>query len=52
MPCMKCPNGKWKYGEHGNCQFNSKKHCRKAEIAIIIKKKLKEAKDEFFKQKK
>ena len=34
MPCIKCSNGKWKYGEHGNCQFDTLKSCRAAEAAI------------------
>lgn len=34
MPCIKCNNGKWKYGEHGNCQFDTLKACREAEQAI------------------
>jgi hypothetical protein len=36
MPCIKCSNGKWKYGEHGNCQFDTLKACRAAEAAIHI----------------
>jgi hypothetical protein len=31
---MKCSNGKYKYGEHGNCQFDTLKACREAEQAI------------------
>jgi len=34
MPCFKCSNGKWKYGENGNCQFDTLKACREAEQAI------------------
>lgn len=34
MPCYKCSNGKWKYGEHGNCQFDTLAACREAEQAI------------------
>lgn len=38
MPCYKCSNGKWKYGQNGNCQFDTKEDCKKAEIAINIQK--------------
>ena len=34
MPCIKCANGKYKYGERGNCQFDTLKACRAAEAAI------------------
>ncbi len=34
MPCIKCPNGKWKYGERGRCQFDTKEKCEKAQAAI------------------
>ena len=34
MPCYKCSNGKYKYGEHGNCQFDTLSKCREAEQAI------------------
>ena len=37
MPCMKCSNGKWKYGEHGNCQFDTLADCKAAAAAIHIK---------------
>ena len=36
MPCLKCSNGKWRYGEHGKCVFDTYEECRRAEIAIII----------------
>jgi len=36
MPCMKCSNGKWKYGEHGNCQFDTLSACHAAAAAIHI----------------
>jgi len=36
MPCMKCANGKWKYGEHGNCQFDTLEACKAAAAAIHI----------------
>lgn len=34
MPCMKCNNGKWKYGRGGKCVFKTKALCEKAEAAI------------------
>ncbi len=34
MPCFKCSNGKYKYGERGNCQFDTLKACQAAEAAI------------------
>lgn len=36
MPCIKCANGKWKYGEHGNCQFDTLSACKAAAAAIHI----------------
>jgi hypothetical protein len=33
---MKCANGKWKYGEHGNCQFDTLAACKAAAAAIHI----------------
>ena len=33
---MKCSNGKWKYGEHGNCQFDTLAACKAAAAAIHI----------------
>ena len=34
MPCYKCNNGKYKYGERGRCQFDTLEACRAAEAAI------------------
>lgn len=34
MPCYKCSNGKYKYGQNGNCQFDTLEACHKAEQAI------------------
>lgn len=34
MPCYKCNNGKWKYGENGRCQFDTLAACQAAEAAI------------------
>jgi hypothetical protein len=36
MPCKRCPDGKWKYGDKGRCQFDTLEKCRKAEAAIHI----------------
>ena len=37
MPCMKCANGKWKYGERGRCVFDTLAACKAAAAAIHIK---------------
>jgi len=34
MPCYKCNNGKYKYGERGRCQFDTLEACQAAERAI------------------
>lgn len=34
MPCYKCSNGKYKYGERGRCQFDTLERCEAAERAI------------------
>jgi hypothetical protein len=31
---MRCSNGKYKYGEHGNCNFDTLAKCQEAEQAI------------------
>jgi len=36
MPCMQCSNGKYKYGQHGNCQFDTLAKCEAAAAAIHI----------------
>lgn len=36
MPCMKCANGKWKYGEGGKCVFDTLAACKAAAAAIHI----------------
>ena len=36
MPCMRCSNGKYKYGEHGDCMFDTLAKCRAAAAAIHI----------------
>ena len=38
MPCMKCNNGKYKYGEGGRCQFDTLAACEAAAAAIHIQK--------------
>jgi len=30
MPCTKCENGKYKWGKTGECKYNSKEECEKA----------------------
>ena len=30
MPCTKCDNEKWKWGENGECKYDSKEACEKA----------------------
>ena len=34
MPCIKCNNGKWKYGKKGKCQFDTLEKCKDAAAAI------------------
>jgi hypothetical protein len=34
MPCYKCNNGKYKYGQRGRCQFDTLSACEAAERAI------------------
>ena len=29
MPCKECNNGKWKWGDTGSCQYDSKEECEK-----------------------
>ena len=36
---MKCSNGKWKYGLHGSCVFDTLAACKAAAAAIHIKPK-------------
>jgi hypothetical protein len=36
MPCMKCANGKYKYGEHGKCVYDTLAACKRAAAAIHI----------------
>ena len=30
MPCTKCENGKYKWGKTGECKYDSKEECEKA----------------------
>ena len=30
MPCYECENGKWRFGETGECQYDSKLDCETA----------------------
>lgn len=39
MPCMKCANGKYKYGEHGKCVYDTLAECKRAAAAIHIQDK-------------
>ena len=34
MPCIKCSDGKWKYGEDGKCQYDTLEKCKEVEAAI------------------
>lgn len=34
MPCYKCNNNKYKYGEKGRCVFDTLESCKAAERAI------------------
>ena len=36
MPCMKCSNGKYKYGAGGDCVFDTLETCHQAAAAIHI----------------
>jgi hypothetical protein len=36
MPCIKCSNGKYKYGEQGSCVFDTLAKCKAAAAAIHI----------------
>ena len=44
MPCVKCSNGKWRFGS-SKCMYTSKKNCQKAEAAYYANKE-KEEKNE------
>ena len=42
MPCMKCSNGKYKYGQRGRCVFDTLEQCERAAVAIQIGDKAKQ----------
>lgn len=37
MPCIKCANKKWKYGEKGRCVYKTLEACKRAAAAIHAK---------------
>ena len=39
MPCIKCSNGKWKYGKKGKCVYDTLQKCKDAAAAIHAKPK-------------
>jgi hypothetical protein len=45
MPCYKCSNGKYKYGERGRCQFDTLEKCHEAEQAIHARENQKKTLD-------
>jgi len=40
MPCIKCSNGKYKYGEHGKCIYETLEKCQEAAAAIHAQESL------------
>ena len=38
MPAKPCDNGKWKWGNNGDCVFDTRQDAQKAGIAILIDK--------------
>lgn len=50
MPCYKCSNGKYKYGQKGNCQFDTLSACQAAERAIHAEENSKMAKKPYDKE--
>ncbi|QDP67572.1 MAG: putative peptidase [Prokaryotic dsDNA virus sp.] len=36
MPCKKCENGKYKFGDNGNCMYNTLAECRSANTYDIV----------------
>ena len=57
MPCLECENGKWKFGETGKCQYDSKSDCETAnkdyyeEIKKMLENLFSELMDKLKKQK-
>lgn len=45
MPCYKCSNGKWRYGNRGKCVFDTLKECQDAEAAIHAQEDEKDSND-------
>jgi len=45
MPCYKCSNGKYRYGNRGRCQFDTLAACRAAEAAVHARKPKKDMTD-------
>ena len=41
MPCMKCSNGKYKYGVNGSCVFDTLEACHAAAAAIHVQDEIK-----------
>ena len=40
MPCQECENGKWRWGESGECQYSSKESCEEANADYYAASKL------------
>ena len=40
MPCLECENGKWRWGESGECQYSSKSQCEEANTDYYAASKL------------
>lgn len=40
MPCLQCENGLWRFGETGECQYESKEACEKANADYHAESKL------------
>lgn len=51
MPCYKCSNGKYKYGERGRCQFDTQGACEDAERAIHARESKAVMKNPYFENK-
>lgn len=51
MPCYKCSNGKYKYGERGRCQFDTLGSCEAAERAIHARENKAVMKSPYFEDK-
>jgi|TARA_R110002020_G_scaffold193935_2_gene394550 hypothetical protein len=40
MPCLECEDGKWRWGESGECQYGSKSQCEEANADYYAEAKL------------